>query len=120
MASIANAQTDSTTTDTTKHKKTDWVYHSLEASYIALNTADVLITYKGLEKGLREANPFIQDIIDNKPLFIGIKAVFTFGALALIRQVRKHDRKTGMIYLIGANVLYSVVVAHNYSVVIRF
>jgi len=95
------------------------LYHSLEVSYIALNTADVMLTYKGIEKGARELNPFIRDIIENRPLFISIKATFTIGALALIRQLRKHDPKTAMVYLIGANLVYSLVVANNVRIVMR-
>jgi len=113
-----NSMAQSDTVQQTKLSN-NLLYHSLEVSYIALNTADVMLTYKGIQKGARELNPFIRDIIENRPLFISIKATFTIGALALIRQLRKHDRKTAMVYLIGANLVYSLVVANNISVVMK-
>jgi hypothetical protein len=99
--------------DTTK---TDYVYHSLEGSYIALNAIDVMLTYKGIEKGAIELNPLLSKIINNKPLFIGIKATLTFGVLWYIRRLKKDNNKLGYGLLIAANVLYCAVVANNYSV----
>lgn len=105
--------------DTTDVKKPTGIYHALELSFIGLNTLDAITTYQGIAKGGRELNPFVRSMIENKPLFITIKATFTFGGLYLIRQLQKRDNKTGMIYLISANVLYSIVVARNISIVMK-
>ncbi len=99
--------------------KTDLTYHILEGSFITLQAFDVMLTYKGIEKGAIELNPFYKKILDNKPLFIGIKSTLTFGALWYIRQIKKENRKAGYMVLIAANVIYSAVVANNLTVVLR-
>lgn len=109
----ANAQ------DSLFTRKQNRLYHTLEVTYISLNTADGILTHYAITRGAREVSPIFRDIVTNKPLFILLKGTFTIGALALIRQVRKHDHKTAVVYLVAANILYSIVVANNISVSIK-
>ena len=97
----------------------DWLYTALELNYVFLNAADLMMTFKGLERGAREANPVARLFIRNKPLALAVKGGVTAGVLFGLAYVKKHDSKAAYISLGLLNVLYGVVVTNNVSVYLR-
>jgi len=97
----------------------DWLYTALELNYVFLNAADLLITFEGLKRGAREANPVARLFIHNKPLALAVKGGVTAGVLFGLAYVKKHDAKAAYISLGLLNVIYGVVVANNVSVQLR-
>ncbi len=110
--SLANAQE--------KEKKTpDYFYRSMQISYIALNTADYILTMKALENGGIEKNPLMKKITENKLLCLGVKAGLTGFVLYATNQMYKDNPKTARYILLGANIFYSAVITNNISVSIK-
>lgn len=94
------------------------LYHSLEASYIVLNAADLVTTYKVIKYGGREVNPTMKPFIDNKFEAIAFKTVATLGILALNRQIKKDHPKLALWSLVALNVGMGYVVQHNYTLTV--
>lgn len=94
-------------------------YHSLEVSYIALNTADLITTYQLIEAGGYEANPLQAKVIHNKPLAIGIKTISTGLILGSCRIIRRDRPKVAFISLLALNIGYAFIVTHNYQLTIK-
>lgn len=95
------------------------LYHSLEVTYIGLNALDLVSTYKILEHGGYEMNPFMAKIIDNKPLTIGVKTLTTGVFLGACRIIRKDKPKLAFALLLAGNIGYAALVNHNYQVYVR-
>lgn len=91
------------------------VYHALEVSYIGLNVADLVTTYKVIKLGGYETNPLMKPFIENKAEAIAYKTVATLGILALNRAIQKDHPKLALISLIGLNLGMGYVVHHNYQ-----
>jgi hypothetical protein len=106
-------------TDGREESKIDWVYHGLEASYIALNAADVIFTYRALDKGAEEANPLLRGFVKSKPLTIAFKAGTTGLVLYANRKITKENKTVGYATLIALNLLYGYIVNNNYQVTMR-
>lgn len=99
-----------------EEKKYDWLYHSMEGSLISLSAADLAITYKGMEYGCREANPIIREVLDNKPLAIGLKTSATLLGLYGFRKVKKEKPIAAYVFLGATNLFYGWVVNHNVGI----
>lgn len=97
-------------------QKRDFLYHSLEVTYVSLNALDLITTYKGLEYGARELNPVIGRIIENKPLAITYKAASVVLFLGITRKIRIDHPKLAFITLIAANAGYAYLVNRNYQI----
>lgn len=94
-------------------------YHSLEVTYIGLNALDLVTTYQAIDRGAYEVNPVMSKILDNKPLVIGTKALFTTAFLGGCRAIRKDHRKAAFLLLLAGNISYGLIVNHNYQVSVR-
>lgn len=104
------------TEDHKQKNKKDWLYHVLEANYLALNAADLVTTFRGVDQGAYEINPIARTFIQNKPLAIAAKTGLSLGVLVALREARKQDRRVAVIALAVLNVAYSVVVTNNIRV----
>jgi hypothetical protein len=93
-------------------------YKALEVTYIALNYADLHLTYNGLAHGAYEANPAAR-WLHQKNLLIPGKILVTGGTLWMFRRMYIDNPRVAYIYLIAANLLYSAVVVNNYVVTVR-
>ena len=100
-----------------KNKKTtDWIYNSLETSYIGLNIADYITTQQAMKKGALEANPIMKPFVKNKSAFALTKTGVTLTTLYLSRKVKKENPKTAFGLLLALNIFYGYVVNNNYQV----
>lgn len=93
-------------------------YRSMEATHVALQATDIILTYKAIDAGGREANPAMAWAIENK-VFIPGKIVATGTALYLFRRIHREDSKAAMWMLVGANLIYGAIAANNYSVTVK-
>lgn len=93
-------------------------YHALEASYIGLQAADVITTYKGIRLGAYEQNPAANYMLKHDLLIPG-KILASTAFLYSCRRIRKENPKLAMIYLIGGNLVYGAVVTRNYQICVR-
>lgn len=94
----------------------DWIYTSMEISYITLNTLDLFITHHSLDNGAKEANPIARLYIRNKPLSLIIKGGITAGILFGLTEIKKKDKKAAYITLGLLNMMYGFVVKNNIGV----
>ncbi len=101
------------------HAQSSRLYHTLEVSYIGLNTLDVITTCKAINSGGYETNPLMKEITSSVPLFITTKVAATALELHLLRTIRKENPKLAFILLSGMNVGMSYVVYHNYQVTLN-
>ncbi len=94
----------------------DWLYTGLEINYIALNAADLITTFYGLDKGAEEANPVARLVIKNRPAAVIFKGGMTAGVLLGLSYVKKQNKPAAYIALGALNVLYGFVVHNNIGV----
>ncbi len=102
-----------------RRRKRDWLYHGLEVNYALLNALDLVTTFSSLAHGAREANPVAGALLRNKPAAVLIKGGITGGVLFALRRVKQHDSTLAYTTLGFLNVVYGVVVAHNFGVYFR-
>jgi hypothetical protein len=101
---------------TVKHGGSDWLYTGLEINYIALNAADLITTFYGMDKGAEEANPVARLIIKNRPAAVIFKGGVTAGVLLGLSYVKKQNKPAAYIALGALNLLYGFVVHNNIGV----
>lgn len=98
------------------HQSRDWFYTGLEINYIALNAADLITTFYGLDKGAKEANPVARLVIHNRPAAVVFKSAMTAGVLLGLAHVKKQNQPAAYVTLSALNVLYGFVVHNNIGV----
>ncbi len=98
--------------------KKDTFYKSMEISYILFNISDLITTYYALNKNVTEANPITNLYIKNKPLAILIKSSTTIITLISLNYLKQYHKKTSYIVLGGLNILYSLVLYNNLSIIL--
>ncbi len=111
--------TASITFANSKNSKKDLFYTSLKYSYIALNVADLAITFYNLEHGAKEVGPIGKYIINNKPIAITVKAGVVGLSIWALDTTYKDDKKIAYSALIGLNALYSWVLYGNFKVYLQ-
>jgi len=90
----------------------------LYGGYIALQAYDVYSTERALHGGAVEANPHLKDLVNNRPLFIGLKAAMTAGPIiAAERLWREHHRGSAIALMAAASGIMAAVAAHNSQVI---
>ena len=99
-----------------EEEKTDWVYHGLEVSYIALNAADLALTYGALNSGAKEGNPIMKNVMHNKALTALIKTGATGFVLYAGRKIKEENSTAAYAFLTAINLIYVGVVYNNYQV----
>jgi hypothetical protein len=85
----------------------------LYLSFAALQGLDVATTMRALNGGAVEANPAMAPVVKSPAVFIGVKALTSAAMIASTEQLWKHHRTAAVLTMVGANVGYSLVVAHN-------
>lgn len=88
----------------------------LTASFIALQTLDVVSTYRALQQPrAHEANPIIAGMIDRPAALIAVKSATSVAAIYFTRRIARTRPKTAAIAMITMNAVLSAVVASNMS-----
>jgi hypothetical protein len=100
-------------------KRGDWFYKTLEVNYVLLNAADLITTFKSLDKGAREVNPIARSFITNKPLATSVKACVTAGVLLSLSKVKRENATAACVTLGVLNLLYGIVVTNNIGVYVQ-
>ncbi len=85
-------------------------------SFAALQVLDLHATFRAIDNGAREANPFLGGIASNKGAMIGLKAATTAGTIYLVQKFGVKNRVASTILMAAANSAYAIIVAHNYRV----
>lgn len=92
------------------------VLPALYASCGALQAYDIYSTRQALNRGAREANPLMQDVVGNPGAFIALKAGVAAATILAAERLWKNDRKAAAIgVMIASNVVASVVASRNAS-----
>lgn len=89
----------------------------LELSLCTLQGLDLWTTQKALSGGARESNQIMVPVVGSSAASIAVKAAATAGAIAVSEQWRKGHPKVAVLFMLGANVAMSAVVAHNVGVI---
>ena len=97
----------------------DWFYFGLEVNYVLLNTADLITTFYGLDKGAAEANPVAKNIVRNKPLMILVKGGATGAVLFTLAKVKARNKPAAYLTLGVLNVVYGLVLKNNIGIVLQ-
>ncbi len=103
----------------TPSPKKPWYYAALEVNYVALNTLDLLTTFRGLDAGAREVNPATRWLVHNKPMSLAFKGAATAGVLFGLNHIRKQDKTLATVLLGALNLFYGAVVANNVHVTMQ-
>ena len=89
---------------------------SLYVSTAVLHGLDVHSTLSGLHNGAVEANPMMQGLVTHPAALVGVKAGLGFGSIMAARSIAKKNRTAAIVALAAIDVIYVVVVHHNYQV----
>jgi hypothetical protein len=93
------------------------VLPALYASQIALQALDAHSTYSALNKGAREANPLMKDVVGNKGAMMAVKAGVAASTILLAEKMWKKGNRAGAIAtMLIVNGVTAAVVANNYKV----
>ncbi len=95
------------------------IYKGLEINYIVLNAADIVITFRNLDRGAKEANPLGRFVMKSRPVAVAVKAGATIGILASLRFLKKESKTEAFILLGVLNVVYSFLLKSNIKVAIN-
>jgi len=88
----------------------------LYISFAALQALDTASTMRALNRGGSEANPVVASVVGSPAAFIGAKAAASALAIAASERLWKDHRAAAIATMIGMNVGYSLVVAHNFRI----
>jgi hypothetical protein len=87
--------------------------------YAALQFTDGLTTLVSVNRGAREANPFMQHAARNPAAMIGLKAATIAGTVYAFEKIRKNHPVVATASLIAVNVTLGVVAVNNVTVAAR-
>ena len=87
--------------------------------YAALQLTDGVTTLVSVNRGAREANPFLQGAARNPAAMIGLKAATVVGTIYTLEKIRRNHPVVATASLIVINATLGVVAVNNVSVVAR-
>src|SRR5262249_35473506 len=90
---------------------------AMYGTFVALQGLDLLSTSAARSHGGIESNPW--RALSTEPAYlIALKGVGVFGVTFTAEKLRKKHRITALVMMVGLNIGYSVIVAHNLSVAV--
>lgn len=89
---------------------------SLYVTTGVVQALDAHSTFKALDAGAEETNPLVRSFASNRGAFIALKAGMTAGIIYAGHHLYKKNKVAGVLALVGVNVAYGFIVAHNYDV----
>ena len=92
----------------------DRLVDAMVITHAILQGLDIHSTTAVLAQGGREQNPIVRPIAGHLPAFIAVKAAVTLGVAVFAKEAKRRHRVAALVVVIGLNVLYAVVVRHNY------
>jgi hypothetical protein len=87
----------------------------LYVSMASLQTLDIISTRRALSNGAQEANPIVAPIVGSAGGMIALKAGAAGAMFYIVEQMWKRNRTAAILALIGANIGYGAIVAHNFA-----
>ena len=88
---------------------------SLYVTQVGLQAMDIHSTMQAISRGAHEANPMMQDVVNNKGAMLALKAGAAAGTILMSECLwRKGNRTAAIVSMIIANSVTAMVVAHNY------
>jgi hypothetical protein len=91
----------------------------LKAMYVShgvLQAADALTTFAALGRGATEGNPLVRNIVNNRALFIGVKAATTVATVLTVEKLRKRNQVVASVTLIAINATLAAVAINNVAI----
>ena len=121
VATVSKAPTAKADADTDAYQRFTYGRPSLlPAMYMtsaALQGYDAFSTMKALKNGGREANPFMQSLVQHPAAFIAMKAGVTTASIMAAEQLWKGNHRLGAIGLmVASNAMMSAVAVNNHRV----
>jgi hypothetical protein len=93
-----------------------FLMQSLYAATVVVQGLDTHSTFRALDAGGQEGNPFIGKLAEHRPAFLLFKAGIAASAIYLGRDMSKGHKVRAAITLIAINSAYLALVANNYRV----
>jgi hypothetical protein len=88
---------------------------SMYATFVALQGLDLQSTVSAVRRGGVEGNP-VMGLSTASPYLVALKSVSAFGVALTTEKISKEHKVTALIMMVGLNIGYSMIVAHNLSV----
>lgn len=86
---------------------------ALYVSHAALQVYDVYSTRKAAAQGAREANPFMQGVVNNPSGFWALKATTTLAAIVASERLWRTNKTAAIAVMVASNSVAAVVAARN-------
>jgi hypothetical protein len=116
LAASGNAQTEVADLPATLEAPRPAALVPLYSSLGVLQGLDFDSSRRALRTGLlEEANPLLRPVAGSNAMMLAVKAGTTGAVVFASERLRKRHPKLAVGLLIGVNVAYAVVVAHNYA-----
>jgi hypothetical protein len=81
----------------------------------SLQSLDIVSTRRALSAGAREANPIVAPIVRSQASVIALKAGASGAIIYAVERMWKQNRTAAILTLIGTNIGYGLLVAHNFA-----
>jgi hypothetical protein len=88
---------------------------SLYATFVGLQALDLQSTSWARQRGGTEGNP-VMALSAETPYLVALKGLGTFSVVFATEKIRKKHPVTAVVMMVGLNLGYSMIVAHNLSV----
>ncbi len=88
----------------------------LYGSIGALQVLDAQSTFRALDAGAREANPLMRAVVQNRVVFVALKAGVAASAIVVAEKMWRRNRAGAIALMIAINAANAAVVVHNYRV----
>jgi hypothetical protein len=91
------------------------LFKTMYASYAAVQLGDIITTTTALNRGQREANPFIGNGAGASARLIGVKAATTVMTILAIEKMRKRHPVVAAVTFVAINATLAAVTINNVS-----
>jgi len=86
-------------------------------SFASLQALDAHSTWRALDRGAVEMNPFMRSVTGNPAGVVAVKAAATAGMVYSAERIWRRNRTAAIVFMAAANSAMVLVVQHNYRAV---
>jgi len=88
---------------------------AMYGTFVALQALDAHSTLRAVDSGYAESNPLVAPFLHEPGAMLAFKTSTTILTILAVERLGKRHRAAALGLMIGANVGYALVVAHNYG-----
>jgi hypothetical protein len=91
----------------------------MEASFIALQAADLHSTFLAIGRGGREINPLLRPLADSPAAMLATKGGMAAFTVYVNERLRRKKPRGALALMVAESTFYAIIAAHNYGLARR-